>query len=428
MCKFNSVKNNFKFSLLNACRDVYLLILPDEPLDYQGQRLQTLMNKALELIEKIKPFFMEDANPNKEVQESVDAKKEVIPDKENEAGQSSTGGPQLGTPQSPRLNMITAFVNGAGVGLLLGALVGLSISPVVSGVIGTKSGLLAVLLGLNEKYLSPVTSLRIGAFGFSCVAGILLGIYIRTNNAMMPDREKMLNDYMKVGFSKQVALDFIVYREFNMIPADWKNGTKPSASQSGNGAQVSADPKDAENQSGTDLNRKSNSSAAGGNGKENASNSTPSYVFASANETGAERKSVLYSSEVEASDCDLLNNADSSQDMAEIINTFDMAGGSWRELEKNMIQARLTGKIFVNSILTIRDCFCASDKRTGKIKVTYNTKLNDGEHTQTLDQIEALITPKDNILFTIKQQVSKRIPVNYRKQVYMAVIKTFCHE
>ena len=58
MCKFNSVKNNFKFSLLNACRDVYLLLLPDEPLDYQGQRVQTLMNKALELIEKIKPFLI----------------------------------------------------------------------------------------------------------------------------------------------------------------------------------------------------------------------------------------------------------------------------------------------------------------------------------------------------------------------------------
>jgi len=371
---------------------------------------------------------MEDANLNKEVQESGDAKKEVIPDNETETGKLNTEGLQLGTHKSHRLNMITAFVNGAGVGLLLGALVGLSISPVVSGVIGTISGLLAVLLGLNEKYLSPVKSIRIGAFGFSCVAGILLGIYIRTNNAMMPDREKMLNDYMKVGFSKQVALDFIVYREFNMIPADWKNGTKPPTGQPGNEAQVPQDPKDAENQSGTDPKRKTNLSTAGGNGTENVSNSTPSFVFASANETGADRKSVLYSSEVEASDCDLLNNADTGQDMAEIINTFDMAGGSWRELEKNMVLAKLPGKIFVNSILAIRDCFCASDKRTGKIKVTYNLKLNDAENTQTLNQIEALITPKDNILFTIKQQVSNKIPINYRKQVYIAVIKTFCHE
>jgi len=361
--------------------------------------------------------------------EDANAKKEIIPDEENEAGNLTTGGPQLGKDKGRRLNMITAFVNGAGVGILLGTLVGLSISPVVSGVIGTISGLLAVLLGTNEKYMSHVKSIRIGAFGFCCTAGILLGIYIRTNNAMLPSREKMLNDYMNVGFSKQQALDFIAYREFNIVHTDWKNGTKPLASQGENGVEPLQNTTRAANQPGADTNSKTVASpVAGNNGTEKGSNNTHSYVFASANETGAERKSVLYSSEVEPSDCDLLNNADTSQDMDEIINTFDMAGGSWRELEKNMAQAKLPGKIFVNSILTIRDCFCASDKRTGKIKVTYNTKLNAAENTQTVNQIEALITPKDNVLFTIKQEISKKIPMNYRKQVYIAIIKTFCHE
>jgi hypothetical protein len=387
--------------------------------------MQPIINKAIELIEKIKPFFMEDPKPNTEVQASVNEQKAVVPDKDTVAGKPTTEVPQAVSPRAHRLNMITAIVNGAGVGLLLGALVGLSVSPVVSGVIGTISGLLAVLLGINEKFMSPVKSVRIGAFGFCCVAGILLGIYVRTNNAMMPDRNKMLNDYINAGFSKQEALDFIVYREFNMIPADWKNGTKPSSNQAGQGVQ---DPTNAENQPGADPNKKTNPSlTAGGNATANVSNSTPSFVFASANETGAERKSVLYSSEVEASDCDLLNNADTGQDMAEIKNTFDMAGGSWQELEKNMALAKLPGKVFVNSIIAIRDCFCASDKRIGKINVTYNPKLNDAENTQTLNQIEDLITQKDAVLFSIKQQLSKKTPMKYRLPVYLAVIKTFCH-
>lgn len=391
--------------------------------------MQTIINKTIELIEKLKPFFMEEPKPNTEVQASVNEQKAVVPDKEIVADKPTTVAPQAVSPKAHRLNMITAFINGAGVGLLLGVLVGLSVSPVVSGVIGTISGLLAVLLGLNEKFLSPVKSIRIGAFGFCCVAGILLGIYVRTNNAMMPNRNKMLNDYMKAGFSRQEALDFIVYREFNMIPADWKTGTKPSSNQSGQGVQSAQDPTNAENQAGANPNMKTNPSpAAGGNAAANVSNSTPSFVFASANETGAERKSVLYASEVEASDCDLLDNADATQDISEIKNTFDMAGGTWQELEKNLAQAKIPDKIFVSSIIAIRDCFCASDKRTGKIKVTYNQKLNNAENTQTVAQIEDMITEKDAVLFSIKQQISNKIPQEYRLPVYLAVIKTFCHE
>ena len=167
-----------------------------------------ILDKAKEIFEKVKPLLMSeeksDSGAKKFDPEIKPENKEKIltPVAEVPLEQPAT------EVKAGAFSIITAIINGAGVGLLLGALLGLSISPVVSGVIGTLSGLLAVLLGTSEKYMSQLKSVRIGAFGFFCVAGIMLGIHIRTNNAMLPDREKMMHDYTKVGFSKQEALDF----------------------------------------------------------------------------------------------------------------------------------------------------------------------------------------------------------------------------
>jgi hypothetical protein len=108
------------------------------------------------------------------------------------------------------IRALTAIFNGIGVGVLLGILLGLSISPVVSGVIATLSGLLAVLLGLNEQYLDPLKSIRIGAFGLATVAGVLFGLYIRAHDPFSPtllDKKKM---YIELGFSEKEAKAFIM--------------------------------------------------------------------------------------------------------------------------------------------------------------------------------------------------------------------------
>ena len=108
-----------------------------------------------------------------------------------------------------RLRVISAVFNGLGIGLLLGMLLGLSISPVVSGVIATLSSLLAIFLGLNEKYLDPLKSIRIGAFGLFAVAGILLGIYMRANDSFAPSLLDMKNEYMAIGYNDEEARAFI---------------------------------------------------------------------------------------------------------------------------------------------------------------------------------------------------------------------------
>ena len=313
---------------------------------------------------------------------------------------------------------VTAFINGAGVGLLLGMLLGLAISPVVSGVIGTLSGLLAVLLGTSEKYMSRLKSIRIGSFGFFCVAGIICGMYIRVNNAILPDRHKMLNDYTLIGFSKEEALDFIAFREFGLVPSEWKAQAGTGETAGKNEKNTADDTAGKQDQHAVPVKPVS---------PPQKNTQAPQRVFANANETGAERKSVLYSSEVNATDCDLINNADSSQDISEIKNTFVMAGGSWSEFAGNLGAAGFPDKVFVRLLLTVRNWFCESGKK-GVIKISYNKQLRNISGKMTLDEINAAITPADTVWFMIKTRLNREIRPEYQKKLYLSLIKTFCHE
>lgn len=113
---------------------------------------------------------------------------------------SSTGN---GKPS--QTDYFSAIFNGLGIGLLLGLLWSLSLSPVISGVIATLSSMLAVLIGLNEKYLDSLKSLRIGAFGLFAVVGILLGLYIRGNDPFSPTLTDRKNEFISAGFDESEA-------------------------------------------------------------------------------------------------------------------------------------------------------------------------------------------------------------------------------
>ncbi|WP_157370169.1 hypothetical protein [Aquiflexum balticum] len=113
---------------------------------------------------------------------------------------------------APKVTFIygfSAIFNGLGIGLLLGVLLGLSVSPVVSGVIATISSLLAVLVGLNERLLDPLKSLRIGSFGLFSVAGILLGLYLRANDPFAPTLLDKMEEYRSIGYSDEEAREMI---------------------------------------------------------------------------------------------------------------------------------------------------------------------------------------------------------------------------
>ncbi len=366
-----------------------------------------LLDKGKELLEKIKPILMsEETN-------EADAKAEsTITKNENSPAAEISPAEEPASPYPTPLNVVSALINGAGVGLLLGVLLGLAISPVVSGVIGTLSGLLAVLLGINEKYISGLKGVRIGAFGFFCVGGIFLGMHIRINNGLLPSRAKMMEEYTKIGFTQQEARNFIAYREFNLIPASWKGGTAAKKQEGDSDAAASTETA-GDNHTDVD-------------GKKTQTQSENAMVFADPNQTGAEHKSVLYSSEVDASACYVLGNASESQPASEIKNTFEEAEGTWKELADNL-GAGLPEKIYIHALLTVRDCFCES-QHGGILKVTNRATVSKLTNNDSLDQIRKTLSNSGTTWKTIEEKVSKEIPGQYQKTLYLSLIKILCHD
>ena len=166
-------------------------------------KIPLLLNK---LLDKAKSLVMEELNPEMTGDQNVP---------ESPAPEPLDVSPSVPvtTPQPVKKitwqNGITAIFNGIGIGMLLGILVGLSVSPVVSGVIATITGLLAVLLGLDEKYLDPLKSIRIGAFGLAAVAGVVTGLYIRAFDPLSPSLRDKMDQYIEMGYSDAEARAFI---------------------------------------------------------------------------------------------------------------------------------------------------------------------------------------------------------------------------
>lgn len=163
------------------------------------------------LLTKAKSLVMEELNPDLTSGQPVSGSGAVEPSSEI----ADNAAPQPASLPLPARKIgwgkgLGAVFNGIGVGLLLGILMGLSVSPVVSGVIAALSGLLAVLLGLDEKYIDTLKSIRIGSFGIATVAGVLFGLYVRAHDPFSPSLLDKKKEYMQLGFSEEEAKAFIM--------------------------------------------------------------------------------------------------------------------------------------------------------------------------------------------------------------------------
>lgn len=306
----------------------------------------------------------------------------------NLAGDSGTPG----NDDNSRLNMLTSFFNGLGVGLLLGLLLGLAVSPVVSAIIGTLSSLLVVLLGLKENYLNAVKSIRIGAFGLFCVIGILLGMYIRSYNAMAPSLQSLYDEYRAMGFSEKEAHNFIAYQEFDLTPAEWtKKVVKDSVSE------------------------EVNSEDSGGE----------KIIAPAENIASKKRQSVLYSSEVDAGQCYILESSNKNMAFSSIKRNFSAAGGTWEELANNL-DASLPENVRVEALLLLRDIFCASSE-SGTVKVKCEN-LQSINSQSNLEDIKKSLSSSGKIWSEIVANVDRKIDSSYQKQLYLSLLKILCHD
>lgn len=315
-------------------------------------------------------------------------------------GKSPTDeGKSTGTAGNSRLNFFSSFFNGLGVGLLLGLLLGLAVSPVVSAIIGTLSSLLVILLGLNENYLNPVKSIRIGAFGLFCVIGILSGIYIRSHNTLSPSLQSLNKDYRAMGFSAKDALDFIAYQEFNLVPANWTK--KDTNAVTGLTTDKATDHVDSEKSEQRQL------------------------VTNEENMSAKKRNSVLYSSEVDAGTCYILESSNEKMSFTDIKMNFVVAGGTWKELASDL-DPSLPEKVRGTALIILRDIFCATGG-SGTIKVKCN-KLQDVNAAASLENIRKTLLSSGEVWNKIVLKVDNKIDKDYQKTLYISLTKILCHD
>ena len=291
-----------------------------------------------------------------------------------------------------RLDFFTSFFNGLGVGLLLGLLLGLAVSPVVSGIIGTLSSLLVVLLGLNESYLNQVKSIRIGSFGLFGVIGILSGMYIRSHDTLAPPLKSLYTEYKAMGFSDKDARDFIAYQEFELIPENW---TKIDTSKS------DTDQPATEGQTEIKL------------------------LAASENISAKKRKSVLYSSEVDAGKCYILESSNDKMSFSDIRMNFEAAGGTWKELADDL-DPELPEKVRIMALLMLRDIFCSTEG-SGSIKMKCENIQNINAQS-SLQTIRINLSSSGEMWSKIVVNTDKKIDTTYQKQLYLSFIKILCHD
>lgn len=351
---------------------------------------------------------MEDeTNPNQSLKSKIeDALSKIegtggdpeVEDMTEPEGNQSKESSKKQSQKNTKLTIFSAFFNGLGVGLLLGLLLGLAISPVVSAIIGTMSSLLLVLLGLNENYMNAAKSIRVGSFGVFCVIGILTGIYIRSNNALAPSLSELYTEYKKVGFSEKEAHDFIAYQEFDITPPNWVRDTA---------SETSAGPEPE------------------GSETAESQSSEIKQIVVGENIQAKKRNNVLYTSEVDAGQCYILESSNEKMPFAEIKTNFIVAGGTWKELA-NHLEPDLPESVRATALLLLRDIFCASEN-SGIVKVKCEN-LKDINAQSSLENIRKTLLSSGEIWSKIVTNVDKKVNSSYQKQLYLSLTEILCHD
>ena len=117
----------------------------------------------------------------------------------------------------------TAIFGGAGLGILIGLLIGMSTSGTVGLVIGSLASVLLVLLGFREKGDSNLQTLRVGSFGLFCSLAILTGLFFRVNNSFTPTVKSEIEMWTTDSlFSLNEAKTFVLYERFGFVPSGVK--------------------------------------------------------------------------------------------------------------------------------------------------------------------------------------------------------------
>jgi hypothetical protein len=127
--------------------------------------------------------------------------------------------------------LFSSLFAGLSMGLLLGLIMGLSISPTTKIVMGVLAAGLGTFLGFDKSAFKGTPNnenkpgraaflreLRVGSFGFAVVAGILLGLTIRTNELLSPTIVESVEKWTEAGYSPAVARRFVALERLRIDP------------------------------------------------------------------------------------------------------------------------------------------------------------------------------------------------------------------
>ena len=209
---------------------------------------------------------------------------------------------------------------------------------------------------------------------------------------LAPSLQSLYDEYTAMGFSEKEARNFIAYQEFDLIPAEW---TKKTISDSASGETASEES---------------------GGGR---------IIAPAENVASKKRQSVLYSSEVDAGQCYILESSNKNMAFSSIKRNFSAAGGTWKELADDLDPA-LPENARIDALLLLRDIFCASSE-SGIIKVKCDN-LQDINSKSTLADIKKSLSSSGKIWSEIVTNVDKKIDASYQKQLYLSLIKILCHD
>ncbi len=113
------------------------------------------------------------------------------------------------------------FAAGAAIGLLVGFIAGLSISPVVATILGALSTSLLVLLGFKESK-DPITAvahaIRVLGFGLFCSISLIAGVLFRTYGVLSPPLEAQKQHLAKV-FSPAEIDQILLLTNYGLRPS-----------------------------------------------------------------------------------------------------------------------------------------------------------------------------------------------------------------
>jgi hypothetical protein len=141
--------------------------------------------------------------------------------------------------------MIGQLFAGTGLGLLVGILVGLSSSPVVSVVVGALAAGMVTLLGFarsatnDQPSLTEGSVVRLGSFGVACTAAVIFGLFIRTHNWISPSIAEQVSEVQKAGYTAEEARRWVSYKNIGTsTPGTTSDGSAASTHSTGATASV----------------------------------------------------------------------------------------------------------------------------------------------------------------------------------------------